>query len=577
MEMKKIFIFIIGAALFLASCKKDPLNITPDGRLTLDQVFKDQIQTESFVNTIYGKIPLYFFNYNSYGFLAGITDEAQDNRNTFIGGMALQWQNGALTPSSSPLAGMLDYSIWWQGIGYSNLFLANIDNANISDTAKKSRLKGEVQMLRAFFYWELVKQYGPMPAVSKPFAAGFDFSALTRPSFQEVVNFIVSDCDAVIANQNVPLRITDASERGRFPKAVAYAIKTQALLFNASPLWNQSNDVSKWAAASQAGQQAIQALTVQGDYQLYQDYGQYFLKTQDLGGSILDHETIYELPYPAGVFSVINTIPTNGLIIGTSAGACPSQELVDSYDMQGTGEPAVLGYSDADHLQPIINPASGYDETNPYVGRDPRFYATVWFDGSHYGVINGVDHNIQAYVGGSDQLLPYLQFANTRTGYYLRKWYDPLIPANQLVQQSKWKKYRLAEIYLNYAEAENEANGPANAYAAVNIVRSRAGMPNLPAGLTQDQMRDRIHRERRVEFAYEEHRFWDVRRWKILSQTDKLVTGLQIAKNGGSFTYSRFVTERRGFGWQDKYLLFPIPLSEASLIPDFSKNQNPGW
>lgn len=127
--MKKIFIFIIGAALFLASCKKDPLNITPDGRLTLDQVFKDQIQTESFVNTIYGKIPLYFFNYNSYGFLAGITDEAQDNRNTFIGGMALQWQNGALTPSSSPLAGMLDYSIWWQGIGYSNLFLANIDNA----------------------------------------------------------------------------------------------------------------------------------------------------------------------------------------------------------------------------------------------------------------------------------------------------------------------------------------------------------------------------------------------------------------------------------------------------------------
>ncbi len=473
---------------------------------------------------------------------------------------------------------MLDYSIWWQGIGHANLFLSYIDNASITDAAKKSRLKAEAQLLRAFFYWELAKQYGAMPVVTEPFSAGFAFNSLTRPTFQETVDFIVKDCDEVIANSDMPLRIANVSERGRFCKAVAYAIKSQALLFNASPLWNPGNESGKWAAAAQAGRDAIQALTVQSDYRLYNDYSEYFLKTQDLGGSVIDHETIYELPYDAGVFSVINTIPTNGLIIGTSAGACPSQELIDSYEMQATGEPAVLGYQDGDHLQPIINPISGYDENNPYVGRDPRFYATVWYNESHYGVINGIDHMVETFTGGSDQLLAYPNFTNTRTGYYLRKWYDPLIPANQLVQQCKWKKYRLAEIYLNYAEAENEANGPVNAYEAVNIIRRRAGMPDLPAGLTKDEMRARISRERRVEFAYEEHRFWDVRRWKILSQTDKLVTGMKITKQGGgSFTYERFVSERRTAGWQDKYLLFPIPLSETNLIPDFADHQNPGW
>ncbi|WP_188746869.1 RagB/SusD family nutrient uptake outer membrane protein [Parapedobacter defluvii] len=576
--MKKISILALITVFTVLSCKESPLDITPDGRITFDEVFKDEIQTESFVNTIYSKIPLYFFNYNNYGFLAGITDEAQEVRNTFIGGMALQWQIGALTPSANPLAGMLDYGLWWQGIGHANLFLSYIDNANIEDPAKKSRLKAEVQLLRAFFYWELTKQYGAMPVVTEPFAPGFAFESLTRPSFEETVDFIVSDCDAVIANANMPLRITNASERGRFPKAVAYAIKSQALLFNASPLWNATNEQSKWQRAADAGRDALQALTVQGDFRLFDDYGNYFIRSQDLGASILDRETIHEIPADAGVFSVINTIPSNGELIGTSAGACPSQELVDSYEMQATGEPAILGYQDSDHLQPIINASSGYDENNPYAGRDPRFYATVFHNGSYYGPINGREHTVETFIGGRDQLLAYAQFTNTRTGYYLKKFYDPLIPANQLVQQTRWKKYRLAEIYLNFAEAENEANGPLGAYEAVNTVRRRADMPDLPAGLNQEQMRDRIRRERRVEFAYEEHRFWDVRRWKILSETDKLVTGIEIRKQGdGSFTYQRFVTERRSAGWQDKYLLFPIPLSETNLIPDFNNNQNPGW
>ena len=166
---------------------------------------------------------------------------------------------------------------------------------------------------------------------------------------------------------------------------------------------------------------------------------------------------------------------------------------------------------------------------------------------------------------------------NTVTGYYLRKFIDPKIPVWQ-DKNARWKKFRLAEVYLNYAEAENEANGPtAEAYDAINIIRARVGMPELPTGLTKDQLRERIRRERRVELAIEEHRFWDVRRWKILDKTDKVVTGMEITRNANNtFTYKRFVSQRRN-AWAEKYLLFPIPIGDASNVPDFTKNQNPGW
>ncbi len=579
MKMSKIFLSLATASLImLCGCKKNPLDITPDGRITIDDVFKDEIKTEAFLNTVYGQIPHYFYSYDWLEFLAGITDEAQDARGTFISWMMPQrWISGGLTTTYNPIF-PLDYPTWWRGINYANLFLANIDQAKISNESYRSRLKGEAQILRAFFYWELIKQFGAMPVVKEPFAPGYDFASLVRPDFQTSIDFIISECDDIINNPNVPMRLLNENERGRFPKSVAYAIKSEALLFAASPLWNSGGDVAKWARAATASKEALQALTQNGEYALAADYESYFQKTQDLGSVLIDRETIHEIPGTNDmVFSVINAIPGT-LSGGTAAGAVPSQELVDSYDMQATGEPAILGYNDEDHLQPIINPASGYDENNPYVGRDPRFYATVWYNGAYYGVVNGDPYTIDTYIGGRDQLLDHTQMEHTRTGYYLRKFYDPSVQGYN-GQSSRFKKFRLAEIYLNLAEAENEANGPTqDAYDAVNEIRKRAHMPLLPGGLTQDQLRDRIRRERRVEFAFEENRFWDTRRWKTLNHTDKLVTGMRITKNGnGSFSYTRFVTERRNAGWQDKYLVFPIPLNETNLIPDFSAHQNPGW
>lgn len=589
--MKQIITFMLILALsFAAGCAKDPLDITPDGRLTLEGVFKDERLTEAYLNSAYEEIPLYFFRYQFFAFLAGTTDECQDsddgNEPSNIGAA---WANGGLTPSSNPLetggqgvgvlsnAGVNHYGRFWSGIRKANVFLDNVATATISNPINRSRFTAEAQLLRAFYYFELVKQFGSMPIVDKAFANTTDYTLLKRPTFQENIDFIVADCDAALANPDLPMRITESNERGRFTKAIAHTLKSEALLYNASPLWNPSGDAGKWKAASAAAKEGITALTAGGQYALSADYNAYFLNATDISTAPADRETIYERPSSNdGTFTIINSIPAKPGIF--KAGSCPTQELADSYDMQATGEPAILGYTDEDHLQPIINAASGYKETDPYTGRDPRFYATIWHNGANYGTIGGVVHRMDTFIGGADQLRktpPNRQ--NTQTGYYLRKFLDPKL-ASGAAPASQWKKYRLAELYLNYAEADNEANGPsADVLTAVNTVRARVKMPNLPSGLTKDQLRDRIRRERRVELAIEEHRFWDVRRWKILAQTDKLVTGMEITKKtDGTFSYARFVARRRN-AWQEKYLIFPIPIGEVSIIPDFSKNQNPGW
>ena len=584
--MKKILFrltVIIISVIAIPGCGKSALDITPDGRMTLEDIFKNPDRTEAYLNTVYGSIPSYFISYIEYTFLSGTTDESSDSQvGNQPANISAQWIIGALNPGNNPLTNPNygknadHYPAFWTGIRNANVFLQNIDNATVSSELYRSRMRAEAKLLRAFYYWELVKQFGPMPIVDKPFENTFDYASLVRPTFQENIDFILKDCDEAIAEPTLPIRLTTETERGRFSKAVAYAIKSEASLYNASPLWNSGNDMAKWTAAAAQSKAALTQLTSGGQYALAANYENYFISYSDLTGAPLDKETIFEVTKTGGNFlSYTNSIPSKPTY---KAGICPSQELVDSYDMQATGEPAITGYNDADHLLPIINATSGYDESKPFEGRDPRFYATVWYNGALYDNIGGQVHTIQTFLGGSDQLLktpPNQQ--NTHTGYYLRKFVDPKIQTGQ-IPNAGWKKFRLAEIYLNYAEAENEVSGPTtDVYNAINIIRKRAAMPDLPGGLSKDQMRERIRRERRVELAIEEHRFWDVRRWKILDQTDKLVTGLEVIKNSnGSFSYNRFVTERRN-AWQDKYRIFPIPIGEAAIIPDFNLNQNPGW
>ncbi|HWK58489.1 MAG TPA: RagB/SusD family nutrient uptake outer membrane protein [Parapedobacter sp.] len=568
--------------LFVLGCKNDPLDITPDGRITLADVFSDERRTEAYLNTVYSQIPSYFYKYHFNAFFATVTDEAEDGDvGNEPGVMAAQWITGNLTPSFNPLAlagqgkGTDRYQTCWAGIRHANVFLANIGDAPVRGESFRTRMTAEARLLRAFYYLELIKFYGPLPVISEPFSSDFEYSSLQRPSFQEITDFIVADCDWAIASSELPVRITLEAERGRFTKAVAHAIKSQTLLHNASALWNGTNATEKWQAAAVAGRAAKDFLEANG-YTLYPDYGDYFLRASDVNTNPQDKETIFEIPErPAATFVIVNSIPS--MPGQYKSGACPTQELVDSYGMKETGESPILGYEDDNHLNPIINDASGYDPANPYVGRDPRFYHTVWYNGAEYDNIAGSIHIVETFNGGRDQLIKTPpNRKNTHTGYYLRKFMDPKLQPGH-VPTAQFKKYRLAEIYLNLAEALNEVEGPVQeVYDAVNAVRARSEMPDLPAGLTKEAMRDRIRNERRVEFAFEEHRFFDVRRWKILGQTDKLITGMEIRKTGESLTYHRFIVGHRS-AWEDKYLLLPIPRSDAAVIPDFTANQNPGW
>lgn len=571
---------------FVGACSKDPLDIMPDGRLTLEQVFADEMMASEYLNTIYDNLNPYGSSYDYYTLLAGFSDEAHDNDfPQDMGRAPSRWYNGELRPNWNPLdiqsiqGTMIPetngnyYRKNWMGIRQVNVFLDRIGSTPYNNPQIKARLIAEAKVLRAFFYWELIKMYGGMPVVDKPFSDDFRFETLERQSFAECVAFIKQNCDEAILEQHLPYRITTEPERGRCTRAVAHAIRSQATLFSASPLWNPENDQVRWEEAADAAKNSLEALQA-NNYRLFDDYESYFYGRTDISVNPADRETIFEIkPYRSHEFSQLmfrmHAIPSIG---GDKAGSSPSQELVDAYDM-ANGEPAILGYYDEDHLYPIINTTSGYDESQPYKDRDPRFYATVWYNNAYYGEVNGRPHYIQSYLGGADGISNIMQ--RTRNGYYLRKFRDPKqLDVN--TGTARFKKYRMGELFLNFAEAANEAYGPtADVYGAINAVRERADMPPLPQGLSKEQLRERIRRERRVELAFEEHRFWDVRRWKILHTTDKLTSGIEWTRNAdNSFTGKRIVAGRRR-AWSDNHLIIPIPLSEIILMPLWQ--QNPGW
>lgn len=573
------------AVLILSGCGKDPLDIMPDGRLTLEEVFNDEMMAGEYLNSVYDNLNHYGTAYDYWTMLAGYSDEAHDNDfPQDMGRAPSRWYNGELRPNWNPMdiyasvgansteANGHYYRKSWAGIRQTNIFLANIGKTVFANPQMKSRLIAEAKTLRAFFYLELIKMYGGMPVVDQAFTDTYKFEELRRQSFWECVDFISKNCEEAIAEPYFPYRITAEPERGRFTKAVAHSVRSQATLFGASPLWNTGGDQTRWQKAAEASRLSLEQLSDAG-FALHPDYEAYFYSRSDLNASPSDKETIYEIkPYRSYEFSHLmfrmHAIPTLG---GDKAGCSPSQELVDAYDMKN-GEPAILGYADEDHMRPIINAASGYSEANPYVNRDPRFYATVWYNNAYYGEVNGKPYYIQSYLGGADGISNLMQ--RTRNGYYLRKFRNP----RQLDPNSGtalFKKYRLGEIYLNYAEAANEAFGPTQeVYNAVNTVRARVEMPGLKPGLSKDEMRERIRRERQVELAFEEHRIWDVRRWKILDKTDKLTTGIEWTKNGNSFSGKRMIAGRRK-SWTDNHLIIPIPLSELILMPLWE--QNPGW
>lgn len=569
--MKKYTIIIIFSFIAMTACES--LDIAPDGRLTMGDVWTDPIKSEAYLNRAYLSIPSYFNTYGFFELLSGTTDESiYRHRGRATSG----WVTGYLNPTENYLNPF--YGTFWTGIRDCNVFINNVDESAIESIDIKKRLKAEAKVLRAFYYFELIKQYGPMPIVIDELLVDFDYTTLERPTFQENTDFIVKELKEAIAESSLPMRLTNENERKRMSKAVAYALMSEALLYNASPLWNPTNDIEKWRAAAEGSKEAVTKLE-EYDYELFPDYEEYYQYTSDLRNDPKDKQTIYETyGYSVAHLYLHQGIPSNQA--SYSSGACPSQELVDSYNIKSTGEMPILGYEDASHLNPIINAESLYDPENPYLDRDPRFYASVLYNGTQLNIGGNQPHTVETFVGGTDEYRPIeIDIENyTVTGYYLRKFIDPNIRIGTGFRNASWKKFHFSKVLLNLAEAENEANGPTSiAYSAVNKVRRRVNMHDLPSSLSKDEFRNRIRNERRVELAFEEDRFWDVRRWKIMDKTDKVTTGMVITKDeNNNFNYNRVVVKRRET-WQDKFLIYPIPVGETAKVPNFADNQNPGW
>lgn len=470
------------------------------------------------------------------------------------------------------------YSRWdFAGIRRANFFLTEYVNADFSELKydkdyeaemkRFNRYPYEVRFLRAYFYFNLARAYGDVPLITKVLTED-EANQVTRTPVADVFDFIVKECDAILEADQLPVRYSDlvgdaangsSTDGGRVTKQAVMALKARTLLYWASPLFTKENNSDLWRQAAQANKDVIDFCTANGIS--LGKYSEIWGTNNWQAGEMIFVRRVGDMNWPE-----TTNFPV-GMENGNS-GNCPTQTLIDAYEMQATG----LAWDE---------PGSGYDQTDPYAGRDPRLAMTIAVNGDKWPDTN--PNPLETYQGGRNGL-PLA--GATPTGYYLKKYLDKTIDISTSTgsgsTRHNWVTYRLGEFYLNYAEAVFNYLGSADAtdgtftmsaVDAVNVVRSRSdvNMPGFPTGLSNDEFTEKYRRERMVELAFEGHRFWDVRRWKD-GASQKSIIEMQITKNGDRYTYNRVPKPRY---WDDKMYLFPIPDSEIRKNPNLT--QNPGW
>lgn len=566
MKLKyQLSIFLLAAATaLLPGCKKDYLDIKPTDRLSDAAILSDSLLFEDYVVNRYLGVRLQdkeadgsppgFGRGFEYGLWGAITDEAIYNNddNTWL------IQRGQLAPENLGIAGTL-WGRSYRSIRDCNYALVNIDQVPMSDFLK-NRLKGELQFVRAFRYQDLIRNYGGVvlmgDRVSELNDDLLDPALFERSTIQQCMDYAMAQLDE--AAQLLPANNDDGWPLGRATRGAALALKARLALYAASPLYNAGT----WENAVTAAQAVISL----GKYSLYTGgYGNLFLDANN-------PETIFPRLFTKNANHTHLEIANGPNSYGGWGGNLPLQNLVDDYEM--------------DNGKKITDAGSGYDAQNPYADRDPRFYATVLYNGAPYR-----GSTIETFTpGGKDSKDGPDNWNTSKTGYYLKKFMNDAYPLQNPWGNAgfqPWYYFRYAEILLNFAEAANEAYGadvvPAgsnlSARAAINLIRERPGvaMPNLAAGLSKDAMRDAIRYERRVELAFEEHRFYDVRRWKIADVTENVPAyGITITKDGnGNLAYAQKIA-LEGRRFETKHYWLPIPRAEIQASNN-QLQQNDGY
>lgn len=548
----------VGSAFTLCSCN-DFLDREEDSFIDKTATFDSYNRTKQYLTYAYSLLPEGLNRFSGDALLGAATDDACF---AIESSNIQQFNNGSWNALSNPdnvwdryFAGIAKCCTLLENSNHINLDISRLDPAKrveYENNLKDIRMwRAEAHFLRAYFNFELLKRYGPIPIIKSTLDINKDYSDTPRPTMKEVVEFIVKDCDmAADSLELTPWRnMNDAF--GRATKGAALALKSRLLLYAASPLYvdfgdideaNKPSDATLWKAAADAAKAVIDL----NQYELAPAYDDLFKN------NFQNKEYIFVRRYPSNSDFEKSNFPVS---YGGKGGTNPSQNLIDDYEM--------LDGTAFDWSDPV-------KAAHPFENRDERLLATV--------LMNGVlfkGKRIATYPGGADAMP---NPNATKTGYYLRKFLNE----NVNIQTGGGSDghvvplFRLAEIYLNYAEALNEYD-PTNPDIAVylNKIRERVSLPDVPSGLTQEQMRTLIHHERRVELAFEEHRFWDVRRWKVASSTlGAPVKGVKITQDdAGNFTYSPVQVEQRVF--QPKMYWYPIPQSEVLKLHHWE--QNKGW
>jgi len=524
--MKKLcYLLLLGFGLVTTSCQEDFLDKQPLDALSNETYWTTSDEAVQAVNACYR----FLSDSDQRIFLSCATDDSYSWSNwpsdiQFIG-------NGSATTNVGVFGHF--WSFFYQAIARANTVVQNIDRVPNMDAALKARLTAEARFIRAYAYQQLIGLYGDVPLITQ-LQSTSEFNVPRTPR-AEVAAFVAAEMDAI--DEALPLSYP-ATDGGRITRGAALTLKARTMLYE-----------GKWAEAATAAK-AVMDL---GQYALDNNYVSLFDGTNKTSKEIILADQHIKNLYATALATWVG-----GPTLGGWGQVVPLQSLVDAYETID-GQP--------------ITASTAYDPAKPFENRDPRLKMTILTPGS---VINGKTIDVTA-PGSLDA--PGKNNASY-SGYYYRKYIPNVIEGNW--DSNSWNDFvlmRYAEVLLIYAEAQIEAGAiDQSVYDAINAVRNRPGvnMPAIPTGKSQAQLRDIVRHERRVEFPLEEHRLFDIRRWKIAEQVlNADAKGILSNWDPSRGDYGKNIQiEKRTFRPERDYL-WAIPQTEIDV--NRSLQQNPNW
>lgn len=563
MKTKYIFSGLLALTL-VTSCseKMDYKEYNVYDKAYVEKMFS---RVGGLMTNIYNDIDYDFGNYSG-AMASSATDESVYSH---PGNAVEDFYNGAWGPTNAK------ERVWnsaWDGISYCNLVLDEFSNCTFPEYTEDEHYRQEMYLYhnyrwearwaRAFFYFELVKRYGSVPLKTKHMTAN-EANSLPQVSADSIFQFIDTECDTI--EDSIIVNYGDLGDMayykgqtGRANKLAAMALRARAALYWASPLFNPTNDKSRWLKAAQLSNAVIAEARQEG-MGLLPDYSKLFNKDSYKDG-------IKEIIFSRRV-AASNAFEKYNYPIGmenAGGGNCPTQNLVDAYEMTNG--------------KAINETGSGYDPQDPYKNRDARLAMTVAVNGEQWPNAAA----LETFEGGANSSsVTY----GTPTGYYLKKYINQGTIIAKTGSNSfahAWVIFRLAEFYLDYAEAALNYTGsgyvaptglPLTAAQALNVVRTRANQPDIATGLDFNAFKKKYENERFVELAFEGHRFFDLRRWKEAPEYLKTIRGMKITRQAdGTMKYEEQTIDTRT--WNDKWYLFPLPQKD---VLNCNYKQNDGW